>query len=383
MRELTDKISNQKLSFCYGLRNVLLLCHFDGLLLTLHQNSIIRKRDTVKIGTIDLGEMPLFLAPMEDVTYKSFRYMCKKYGADVMYTEFVSSEALIRDIQKTKQKMTLFDFDRPVAIQIYGHDISSMVEAAKVAEECRPDFIDINYGCPMKKIIRHGAGAAMLLDPEKMQRMTEAIVKAVNIPVTAKTRLGWDHDSKIIVDVAERLQDAGVAALAIHGRTRSMLYSGEADWSLIADVKNNPRMHIPIIGNGDINGPEKAKAFLDQSGVDALMIGRGSIGRPWIFKEVKHYLQTGEILPPPTVTEIVQNVRDQLEITIEWKDNIRSGILMMRRHFARYFPALPNFRENRIRLLQAETLEAVQEVLTAIEKQYGDLRVDYTNVGLN
>lgn len=337
----------------------------------------------MNIGSIELGEMPLFLAPMEDVTYKSFRYMCKKFGADVMYTEFVSSEALIRDVQKTKQKMTLFDFDRPVAIQIYGHDINSMVEAAKVAEECQPDFIDINYGCPMKKIIRHGAGAAMLLDPDKMQRMTEAIVKSVNIPVTAKTRLGWDHDSKIIVEVAERLQDAGVAALAIHGRTRSMLYTGEADWSLIADVKNNPRMKIPIIGNGDINGPEKAKAFLDQSGVDALMIGRGSIGRPWIFKEVKHYLQTGEILPPPTVAEIVQNVRDQLEITIEWKDNIRSGILMLRRHFAKYFPSLPNFRELRIRLLQAETLEAVQEVLAAIEKQYGDFGVDYTNVGLN
>jgi nifR3 family TIM-barrel protein len=309
--------------------------------------------------------------------------MCKKFGADVVYTEFVSSEALIRDVQKTKQKMTLFDFDRPVAIQIYGHDINSMVEAAKVAEECQPDFIDINYGCPMKKIIRHGAGAAMLLDPDKMQRMTEAIVKSVNLPVTAKTRLGWDHDSKIIVDVAERLQDAGVAALAIHGRTRSMLYTGEADWSLIADVKNNPRMKIPIIGNGDINGPEKARAFLDQSGVDALMIGRGTIGRPWIFKEVKHYLRTGEILPPPTVAEIVQNVRDQLEITIAWKDNIRSGILMMRRHFARYFPSLPNFRDLRVRLLQAETLEAVQEILTAIEKQYGDFRVDYTHVGLN
>ncbi len=309
--------------------------------------------------------------------------MCKKFGADVVYTEFVSSEALIRDVQKTKQKMTLFDFDRPVAIQIYGHDINSMVEAAKVAEECQPDFIDINYGCPMKKIIRHGAGAAMLLDPDKMQRMTETIVKSVNLPVTAKTRLGWDHDSKIIVDVAERLQDAGVAALAIHGRTRSMLYTGEADWSLIADVKNNPRMKIPIIGNGDINGPEKARAFLDQSGVDALMIGRGTIGRPWIFKEVKHYLRTGEILPPPTVAEIVQNVRDQLEITIAWKDNIRSGILMMRRHFARYFPSLPNFRDLRVRLLQAETLEAVQEILTAIEKQYGDFRVDYTHVGLN
>jgi nifR3 family TIM-barrel protein len=336
----------------------------------------------VKIGSIDLGEMPLFLAPMEDVTYKSFRYMCKKYGADVMYTEFVSSEALIRDIQKTKQKMALFDFDRPVAIQIYGHDINSMVEAAKVAEECQPDFIDINYGCPMKKIIRHGAGAAMLQDLHKMQQMTEAIVKAVKLPVTAKTRLGWDENSKIIVEVAERLQDAGVAALAIHGRTRSQLYTGVADWSLIADVKKNPRMKIPIIGNGDINGPESAKKFLDQTGVDALMIGRGSIGRPWIFSEVKHFLKTGELLPPPTVADVVQNVRDQLNMSIEWKDNVRSGILMMRRHFARYFPALPNFREHRIRLLQAETLGAVLESLNLIEEFYGNIRIDYSNMSL-
>ena len=308
--------------------------------------------------------------------------MCKKYGADVMYTEFVSSEALIRDIQKTKQKMTLFDFDRPVAIQIYGHDIDSMVEAAKVAEECQPDFIDINYGCPMKKIIRHGAGAAMLQDPDKMQRMTAAIVKAVNVPVTAKTRLGWDENTKIIVDVAERMQDAGVAALAIHGRTRSQLYTGEADWSLIAAVKNNPRMTIPIIGNGDINGPVKAKAFLDQSGVDALMIGRGSIGRPWIFQEVKHYFKTGELLPAPTVSDVVQNVRDQLNMSIEWKDNVRSGILLMRRHFAKYFPTLYNFREYRIRLLQAETLEDIQETLDLIEATYGSIRVDYSNVSL-
>lgn len=308
--------------------------------------------------------------------------MCKKYGADVMYTEFVSSEALIRDIQKTRQKMTLYDFDRPVAIQIYGHDINSMVEAAKVAEECQPDFIDINYGCPMKKIVRHGAGAGLLQDPEKMQRMTEAIVKAVKLPVTAKTRLGWDENNKIIVEVAERMQDAGVAALAIHGRTRSQLYTGEADWSLIADVKNNPRMKIPIIGNGDINGPEKAKAFLDQTGVDALMIGRGSIGRPWIFSEVKHYLKTGELLPSPTVAEVVQNVRDQLDMSIEWKDNVRSGILMMRRHFARYFPSLPNFREHRIRLLQADTLELVLDELILIENQFGNFRVDYCNVSL-
>ena len=336
----------------------------------------------MKIGSIDLGEMPLFLAPMEDVTYKSFRYMCKKYGADVMYTEFVSSEALIRDIQKTKQKMTLFDFDRPVAIQIYGHDIDSMVEAAQVAEESQPDWIDINYGCPMKKIVRKGAGACMLRDPELMQQMTEAIVKAVKLPVTAKTRLGWDDNSKIIIEVAERLQDAGVSALAIHGRTRSQLYTGEADWSLIGAVKNNPRIHIPIIGNGDINGPEKAKAFIDQSGVDGVMIGRGSIGRPWIFNEIKHFMKTGELLPQPTVPEVVQNVREHLNIAIESKDNVLISILMMRRHFARYFPSLQNFREHRIRLLRANTLEAVLEELSLIEKVYADVCVDYSNLSL-
>ncbi len=336
----------------------------------------------MKIGSLDLGKLPLFLAPMEDVTYKSFRYMCKKYGADVMYTEFVSSEALIRDVQKTKQKMHLFDFDRPVAIQIYGHDVDSMVEAAKVAEEFQPDFIDINFGCPMKKIVRKGAGAGMLQDLEKMQRMTAGIVKAVSLPVTAKTRLGWDADSKVIVEAAERLQDAGIAALAIHGRTRAQLYTGEADWSLIAKVKNNPRMTIPIIGNGDINGPEKASEFLKQSGVDALMIGRAAIGRPWIFKEVKHYLETGELLPPPTVCEIAQNMRDQLHQSIEWKDNVRTGILMMRRHFAKYFPGLPNFRTHRIKLLQANELEEVEQIMDEIIEHYGDFRVDYTNISL-
>ncbi len=336
----------------------------------------------MKIGTIDLGEMPLFLAPMEDVTFKSFRYMCKKYGADVVYTEFVSSEALIRDIQKTKQKMELFDFDRPVAIQIYGYDIDSMVEAAKLAEACQPDFIDINYGCPMKKIVRKGAGACMLQTPELMQEMTTAIVKAVKLPVTAKTRLGWDDNNKIIVEVAERLQDAGVSALAVHGRTRSQLYTGEADWSLLAEVKKNSRIHIPIIGNGDINGPEKAKAFLEQSGVDAMMIGRGSIGRPWIFNEIKHYLKTGEILPPPTVSEVLERVREHLGLSIESKDKVLSGILMMRRHFNKYLPGLENFRELRIRLLRANTMEAVQETLDQIEEIYGNVRVDYTNLSL-
>jgi nifR3 family TIM-barrel protein len=336
----------------------------------------------VKIGTIELGEMPLFLAPMEDVTYKSFRYMCKKFGADVMYTEFISSEALIRDVQKTRQKMNLFEFDRPVAIQIYGHDIQSMVGAAKVAEEAGPDFIDINFGCPMKKIAGRGAGAGLLKDPEKMQQMTTEIVKAVKLPVTAKTRLGWDENSKVIMDVALRLQDAGVAALAIHGRTRQQLYAGEADWSLIADVKNNPAITIPIIGNGDINSPEKAAALLKQSGVDGLMIGRGAIGRPWFFREIKHYFAAGECLPPPTVGEIIQNVREQLQLTIDWKDSIRTGILLMRRHFAKYFPGLPNFRNYRIRLLQADEMDVLQQIMDEIIEHYGNLRVDYTNTGL-
>lgn len=326
--------------------------------------------------------MPLFLAPMEDVTYKSFRYMCKKFGADVMYTEFVSSEALIRDVQKTKQKMHLFDFDRPVAIQIYGYDIDSMVEAAKVAEEFNPDFIDINYGCPMKKIVRKGAGAGLLQDLDKMQQMTAQIVKAVSLPVTAKTRIGWDNDSKVIVEAAERLQDAGVAALAIHGRTRAQLYTGEADWTFIAEVKDNPKITIPIIGNGDINGPEKAAHFLNESGVDALMIGRASIGRPWIFREVKHYFDTGEILPPPTVREIAENMLEQLHMSISWKENAKTGILMMRRHFAKYFPGLPHFRQLRIKLLQAIEMEEIEQIMEEIINQYGDMRVDYTNVSL-
>lgn len=336
----------------------------------------------MKIGTIDLGPTPLFLAPMEDVTYKSFRYMCKRYGADVMYTEFVSSEALIRDIAKTKRKMTLFDFDRPVAIQIFGHNIDSMVRAAQVAEEVGPDFIDINYGCPMKKIVAKGAGAGMLQDVPKMVEMTRQIVNAVKLPVTAKTRLGWDENSKQIVDVAERLQDAGIQALAIHGRTRKQLYTGDADWTLIGEVKKNPRMHIPIIGNGDINGPIRAKELLEQTGVDGLMIGRGAIGRPWIFKEVKEYLQSGILLPPPTVPEIVKNVKDQLEISISWKDDEGRAVHEMRRHFAKYFPSLPNFREQRIELLRAENYEDVHQILDRISTQYSQFRVDYADTSL-
>lgn len=336
----------------------------------------------MKIGSIELGETPLFLSPMEDVTYKSFRHICKKNGADVVCTEFVSSEALIREVEKTKQKMQLFEIDRPVAIQVYGSNIDSMVGAAKAAEEFQPDYIDINYGCPMKKIVNKGAGSGMLQDLDKMQKMTAEIVKAVSLPVTAKTRLGWDENSISINEVAERLQDVGISALAIHGRTRKQLYTGEADWSRIASVKNNPRIQIPIIGNGDINGPEKAKQCLEQSGVDGLMIGRGAIGRPWIFNEIKHYLKTGELLLPPTVEEIIGRVREQLRMTVEWKNNERSAILMMRRHFAKSFPGLQDFRPYRIKLLQASELDNLQQILDEIIEHYGNERVDYTNVSL-
>jgi tRNA-dihydrouridine synthase B len=337
----------------------------------------------MKLGNLNLGNTPLFLAPMEDVTYKSFRYMCKKYGADVMYTEFVSSDALARNVSKTKLKMTLFDFDRPVAIQIYGHDIDSMVIAAKVAEEAGPDFIDINFGCPVKKIVRRGAGAAMLQDLPKMQQMAEAIVKAVSLPVTAKTRLGWDQENKPILEAALRLQDAGIAALAIHGRTREQFYTGHADWTLIGEVKNDPRIQIPIIGNGDIKGPLRASELLKQTGVDGLMVGRPAIGRPWIFKEIKHYFATGELLPPPSVTEVVENVREQLNLSIEWKDDERRGILEMRRHLARYFPHLPDFRELKISLLRAETYLTVNLLLDEIVTKYKGMHVDYTDVSLS
>lgn len=337
----------------------------------------------MRIGNIELGEVPLFLAPMEDVTYKSFRYMCKKFGADVMYTEFVNSDALVRNIAKTKLKMSLFDFDRPVAIQIYGHDIEAMAGAARVAEEAGPDFIDINFGCPMKKIVRRGAGAALLQDMPKMQAMAEAVVKAVKLPVTAKTRLGWDEHEKPVMEAALRLQDAGISALAIHGRTRSQLYNGLADWTLIGEVKNNPAISIPIIGNGDVRGPLRAAELLHQTGVDGLMIGRPAIGRPWIFREIKHYFNTGEVLSPPTVEEVVDNVREQLRLSIEWKENERSGILEMRRHLAKYFPHLPGFRELKIALLRAETHAAVNDLLDQIEENYRGMKVDYSDVTLN
>lgn len=326
----------------------------------------------VKIGKIDLGEKPLFLAPMEDVTDPPFRYLCKHFGADVVYTEFVASEGLIRDCKKSIKKLELFDFERPAAIQLYGHQIDSMVEAAKLAEEARPDFIDLNFGCPVKKIATRGAGAGMLRNIPLMLEMTQAIVKSVKTPVTVKTRLGWDDNSKIIVDLAEKLQDTGIHALAIHGRTREQMYKGEADWTLIGEVKNNPRMKIPIIGNGDINGPESAKNTFDKYGVDAIMIGRATVGRPWIFKEIKDFLQTGQTMKPLTIKEKVELAKLHLQKSIEWKGDPR-GILEIRRHLSNYFKGLPNFKEYRIKLVTLLDTTEILNTLNEIAERYGDI----------
>lgn len=292
----------------------------------------------------------MFLAPMEDVTDLSFRYICKEYGADMMYTEFISSDGLIRDAAKTLAKMRLYDYERPIGIQIYGHLPDAMVEAAVRAEAAGPDLIDINFGCPVNKIARRGAGSGMMREPDKMVEITRRVVEAVNLPVTVKTRLGWDEESKIIVGLAERLQDAGIAALTIHGRTRCQLYKGQADWTLIGEVKNNPKMHIPIIGNGDISTPEQAREAFDRYGVDAVMIGRASFGHPWIFREIRHYLSTGEILPPMSVAERVELAKKHLSKSLEIKGE-RVGVLEMRRHLSCYFKGLDNFKETRLKLV--------------------------------
>ena len=304
----------------------------------------------MQIGKLTFGPRPLFLAPMEDVTDISFRYICKGFGADLMFTEFISSDGLIRDAAKTIAKMRLYDYERPIGIQIYGHLPDAMVEAAVRAEAAGPDLIDINFGCPVNKIARRGAGSGMMREPDKMVEITRRVVEAVKLPVTVKTRLGWDEDSKIIVPLAERLQDAGIAALTIHGRTRCQLYKGEADWTLIGEVKRNPRMKIPIIGNGDITTPEKAKEAFDRYGVDAVMIGRASFGHPWIFREVRHYLDTGELLPPMSVAERVELAKRHLTKSLEVKGP-KVGILEMRRHLSCYFKGLDNFKETRLKLV--------------------------------
>ena len=326
----------------------------------------------MKIDQIELGKYPVLLAPMEDVTDLGFRLMCKEFGADLVYTEFVSSDALIRQVNKSMQKLNISDEERPVAIQIYGRDVDSMTEAARIVETVNPDIIDLNFGCPVKRVAGKGAGAGMLQNVPLMLDIVRSVVNAVNTPVTVKTRLGWDESSKIIVDLAEQLQDCGIKALTIHGRTRAQMYTGEADWTLIGEVKNNPRMHIPIIGNGDITTPERAKECFDRYGVDAVMIGRASFGRPWIFREVKHYLETGEHLPPLTFDERMDILREQVMRSVARLDE-RRGILHIRRHLAAtpLFKGLSDFKQLRIAMLRAETVEELFEIFEQIKKQYG------------
>ncbi len=325
----------------------------------------------MKIGNITFPKYPVFLAPMEDVTDISFRLMCKKFGADMVYTEFVSSDALIRNIERTNQKLTISEEERPVTIQIYGRDAESMVEAAKICEEANPDILDINFGCPVKKVAGKGAGSGMLRTPELMLEITEKVVKAVNIPVTVKTRLGWDDNSKIIVSLAEQLQDCGIKALTIHGRTRAQMYKGEADWSLIADVKNNPRMNIPIIGNGDVDSPQMCKQRFDETGVDAVMIGRACFGAPWIFREVKHYLDTGEILYDESFQWYLDVLKEQVLQSVKMLDE-RRGILHIRRHLANtpLFKGIPEFKPTRIAMLRASTVDELFEIMDSIGEQF-------------
>ena len=321
----------------------------------------------VKIGNIELGEFPLLLAPMEDVSDPPFRFVCKQNGVDMMYTEFISSEGLIRDAAKSKAKLDIFEYERPIGIQIFGSNIESMREATEIATQANPDLIDINYGCPVKNVACRGAGASLLQDIDKMVKMTEAVVKATHLPVTVKTRLGWDDNTKNVVEVAERLQDVGIKALTIHGRTRSQMYKGHADWTLIREVKKNPRMSIPILGNGDIDSPEKAMLWMKEYEVDGIMVGRAAIGYPWIFREIKHFYATGEKLAPPTMEERVESCRTHFEKSIEWKGT-KTGIFEMRRHYANYFKGIENFKEYRMKLVQAGTTEEILDLFEEISK---------------
>lgn len=325
----------------------------------------------VKIGNLELGDFPLLLAPMEDVSDPPFRAVCKANGADLMYTEFISSEGLIRDAAKSVAKLDIFDYEKPIGIQIFGNEIDSMREAAAIVEEARPDILDINYGCPVSKVACKGAGAGILLDIDKMVSMTAEIVKAVNIPVTVKTRLGWDDDTIRIVEVAERLQDVGIQAISIHARTRKQMYKGEADWSYLNKVKENPRLHIPVFGNGDIDSPEKALEYKNKYNVDGMMIGRASIGYPWIFNEIKHFLATGEKLAAPGLEERIAVAKKHLDFSVEWKGP-KLGILEMRRHYTNYFRGMPNFKQYRTEMVTAETYEEVFEILEKVSDVYAD-----------
>jgi len=323
----------------------------------------------VKIRTIELGDFPLLLAPMEDVSDPPFRALCKKHGADMMYTEFISSEGLIRDAVKSVQKMDIFEYERPIGVQIFGSDEESMVRAAQIIEQVKPDLIDINYGCPVKKVACKGAGAGLLQDIPKMVRLTKAVVNAVNVPVTVKTRLGWDDSTKNIVETAERLQDIGIEALTIHGRTRKQMYKGEADWTLIGAVKNNQRMRIPIFGNGDIDSPEKALQYKNIYGVDGIMIGRASIGYPWIFNEIKAFLANGEHLNPPTFKERMEAIEEHLNFSIQWKGE-KVGIAEMKRHYGNYFKGIPHFKSYKSALVMANEIAEVQAIMAEIKDEF-------------
>ncbi len=328
----------------------------------------------VRKGKIELGNFPLLLAPMEDVSDPPFRAVCKANGADLMYTEFISSEGLIRDAIKSRKKLDIFDYERPIGIQIFGGDEDSMGLAAQIVDATNPDLLDINFGCPVKKVVCKGAGAGILKDLPQMVKITERVVKSTQLPVTVKTRLGWDDNSKNIEEVAERLFDVGIKALTIHGRTRAQLYKGDADWTLIEKVKNNPRIQIPIFGNGDIDSPQKAVEYKNRYGVDGVMIGRAAIGYPWIFNEIKHFMQTGTILPEPTIQQRVEVCTTHLLKSVEWKDEI-VGIFEMRRHYSQYFKGLPNFKDYRTKLVTANYLQQILDTLKEIETVYANQEV--------
>ncbi|MBT5439601.1 MAG: tRNA dihydrouridine synthase DusB [Flavobacteriales bacterium] len=321
----------------------------------------------VKIRNIELGDFPLLLAPMEDVSDPPFRELCKRFGADLMYTEFISSEGLIRDALKSRQKLDIYEKERPIGIQIFGSDIESMKRATEITEQSNPDIIDINYGCPVKKVACKGAGAGILQDIPKMVKMTAEIVKSTKLPVTVKTRLGWDENTKYIVDVAERLQDVGIEAISIHGRTRKQMYKGNADWSLIAAVKNNPRLNIPVFGNGDIDSPEKAVEYKNKYGVDGVMIGRASIGNPWIFREIKHYIKHNTHHKRPSFQEKVEAVQEHLASSIKWKGT-KLGVAEMKRHYSNYFKGISNFKDIKMQLVISNDIEELNEILNGLHQ---------------
>jgi len=329
----------------------------------------------VKIGDIEVGEFPLLLAPMEDVSDPPFRAVCKENGADVMYTEFISAEGLIRDAAKSVQKLDIFEYERPIGIQIFGGNIESMKESTEIATAAKPDIIDINYGCPVKKVTCKGAGAGILRDIPKMVKMTAEIVKSTHLPVTVKTRLGWDTESMYVEEVTERLQDVGVKAISIHGRTRVQMYKGEADWTLIGNIKNNPRIHIPVFGNGDVNSPEKAKLMRDQFGVDGIMIGRASIGYPWVFNEVKHFLKTGEHLAPPSINDRVNTCLKHFDFSIKWKGDI-VGNVEMRRHYSNYFKGFRDFKQFRMQLVMSNNNDEIRQILEDVRQFYHQLEME-------